>query len=298
MTCHRPSHKKPSKNSQFLPFTQQVSCVLINLSNIKGGIFTLYERIQKEQRRLREKIDLIKKELKALPEGKLICSQNGNRVKWYVSDGHTKVYIPKRNRAFAEQLAKKKFLTLALEDLSQELRALDFYLSHHSKHTGKSEHLLRDIQGFNELLSPYFQPVSQQLSTWQHAPYEQNPKYPEQLIHKTPSGHLVRSKSEAMIALYLHTEKIPFRYECALQLGESTLYPDFTIIHPATGEMFYWEHFGMMDEPFYYQKAFPKLQLYASYGIIPSINLITTYETKKNPLGYEVIEKTIEHYFK
>ena len=54
----------------------------------------------------------------------------------------------------------------------------------------------------------------------------------------------------------------------------------------------------MMDEPFYYQKAFPKLQLYASYGIIPSINLITTYETKKNPLGYEVIEKAIEHYFK
>ena len=139
MTCHRPSHKKPSKNSQFLPFTQQVSCVLINLSNIKGGIFTLYERIQKEQRRLREKIDLIKKELKALPEGKLICSQNGNRVKWYVSDGHRKVYIPKRNRAFAEQLAKKKFLTLALEDLSHELRALDFYLSHHSKHTGKSK---------------------------------------------------------------------------------------------------------------------------------------------------------------
>ena len=161
-----------------------------------------------------------------------------------------------------------------------------------------SEHLLRNIQGFNELLSPYFQPVSQQLSEWQHAPYEQNPKYPEQLIHKTPSGHLVRSKSEAMIALYLHTQKIPFRYECALQLGESTLYPDFTIIHPDTGEMFYWEHFGMMDEPFYYQKAFPKLQLYASYGIIPSINLITTSETKKNPLGYEVIEKAIEHYFK
>ena len=233
-----------------------------------------------------------------MPPGKLICSQNGNRVKWYVSDGHTKTYIPKRNRYFAEQLAKKKYLTLALEDLTHEQRALDFYLSHHSKHTGKTEHLLTNIQGYQELLAPYFQTQSQQISQWQNSPYESNPKYLEQLIHKTATGIMVRSKSEAMISLHLSAMKIPFRYECALQLGETTLYPDFTILHPETGEIFYWEHFGMMDESYYYQKTFPKLQLYASYGIIPSINLITTYETKKHPLSSEVIAKTIEHYFK
>lgn len=53
----------------------------------------------------------------------------------------------------------------------------------------------------------------------------------------------------------------------------------------------------MMDEPYYYQKVFPKLQLYTSYGIVPSVNLITTFETKKKPLSSEVIEKIIEHYF-
>lgn len=147
------------------------------------------------------------------------------------------------------------------------------------------------------MLSSYFQTFSQQLSNWLNASYEQNPKHPEQLIHKTASGKLVRSKSEAMIELYLYTKRIPSRYECALQLGETTVYPDFTILHPDTGELFYWEHFGMMDEPYYYQKVFPKLQLYTSYGIIPSINLITTFETKRNPLSSEVIEKTIEHYF-
>ena len=233
-----------------------------------------------------------------MPEGKLICSQNVNRVKWYKSDGHTKIYIPKKHRIFAEQLAKKKYLTLALEDLLQEQRALDFYLSHHSKHTGKTEHLLTEIQGYQELLGSYFQTSAQQIAEWQNMPYEKNPKYPEHLIHKTASGIYVRSKSESMIALQLYTEKIPFRYECALQLGETTLYPDFTILHPKTGEIFYWEHFGMMDEPHYYNKAFPKLQLYASYGIVPSVNLITTYETKTHPLSSEVIEKIIEHYFK
>lgn len=216
-----------------------------------------------------------------LPDGKQICSQNGNRVKWYYSDGHTKTYIPKKNRTFAEQLAKKKYLTLALDELIHEQRALNFYLNHHSRHSGKAEYLLTNIQGYQELLSPY----------------EQNPKYPEQLIHKTASGKFVRSKSEAMIDLYLYNKRLPFRYECALQLGEATVYPDFTILHPQTGERYYWEHFGMMDEPSYYQKVFPKLQLYTSYGIIPSINLITTFETRKHPLTTELIEKIIEYYF-
>lgn len=227
----------------------------------------------------------------------MICSQNGNRVKWYHSDGHTKTYIPKKNRAFAEQLAKKKYLTLALEELIHEQRALNFYLNHHSRHSGKAEYLLTNIQGYQELLSPYFQTVSQKISDWQNSPYEQNPKYPEQLIHKTASGKFVRSKSEVMIDLYLYNKHLPFRYECALRLGEATVYPDFTILHPQTGERYYWEHFGMMDESSYYQKVFPKLQLYTSYGIIPSINLITTFETRKHPLTTELIEKIIEYYF-
>ena len=59
----------------------------------------------------------------------------------------------------------------------------------------------------------------------------------------------MRSKSEAMIAMSLYVQKIPYRYECELKLGSITLFPDFTIRHPETGEIFYWEHFGMMDKP-------------------------------------------------
>ena len=257
----------------------------------------LYERISKERQRLQQQIDAILPQLKKLPEGKLICSQNGNRVKWYKSDGHTKIYIPKKQRSLAEQLAKKKYLSLVLEDLTHEQRALDFYLSHHSKNTGKSKTLLTEIQGYQELLAPYFQTQDQKICSWLNAAYEKNPKYPEQLIHKTASGNFVRSKSEAMIDLYLHTKNIPFRYECSLSLGDTIVYPDFTIMHPKTGEIIYWEHFGMMDEAFYYQKVFPKLQQYTAYGIVPSINLITTYETKNCPLSSEMIEKIIEYYF-
>lgn len=108
---------------------------------------------------------------------------------------------------------------------------------------------------------------------------------------------MVRSKSEAFIDMLLHANKIPFRYECALTLGSITYYPDFTIMHPKTGEIFYWEHFGMMDDPAYAGKAFSKLHNYSKHGIIPSINLITTYETQDHPLDLDTVHRLVEQYF-
>ena len=52
-----------------------------------------------------------------------------------------------------------------------------------------------------------------------------------------------------------------------------------------------------MDHPDYAKRAFNKLQYYYDAGIIPSINLITTYETKDSPLSSELVEKIIHHYF-
>lgn len=94
----------------------------------------------------------------------------------------------------------------------------------------------------------------------------------------------------------LHVKGIPFRYECALPLGDTIVYPDFTIRHPVTGEIYYWEHFGKMDNPKYAQNCMYKLQNYTSHGILPGINLITTYETQKKPLTSETIERVISEY--
>lgn len=124
-----------------------------------------------------------------------------------------------------------------------------------------------------------------------------NPKHPEQLSIKTSSGHFVRSKSEALIDMALFSHRIPFRYECALTLGNNTFYPDFTIRHPKTGDTYYWEHFGLMDNSSYCRNVSLKLQQYSLNGIIPSIHLITTYETGEQPLNSELIEKIIDHYF-
>lgn len=182
------------------------------------------------------------------------------------------------------------------EDLKNQQYALQNYQKKIST-SSKAEALLEKSSGYQELLAPYFLPKSKELSNWISEPYERNQNYQEQLIHKGMSGNFVRSKSESMIDTSLYMHKIPFRYECALVLGETTIYPDFTIRHPETGQTYYWEHFGLMDQFTYSQNAYRKLQLYTNHGIIPTFQLITTYETKEHPLTASFIEKIVEYHF-
>ena len=239
----------------------------------------------------------MQEQLDQLPEGKLICAHGRNCFKWYVSDGKHKTYLPKKERAFAEQLAFKKYLSLQLQDLLCQKKALEAYLKQDFSKMGAAERLLKEHSGYQELLHSHFKPKSQTYSEWAARPYECNTSYPEHLIHKTSAGFSVRSKSESMITHFLYSHQIPFRYECALHLGTATIYPDFTILHPTTGETYYWEHFGKMDDPIYANNACSKLQLYQSYQIIPTIRLIITYETKQSPLCYEQIEMIAKYYF-
>lgn len=245
---------------------------------------------------LENQIHNIENQLKDMPPGTLNCARNGNYYKWYQSDGQNNIYIPKKKQSTAQQLALKKYLSLLLEDLSHEKHAIQLYLEHHST-TPKAPQLLNNPE-FNSLISPHFMPLSQELSNWMQEIYERNTNYPDQLIHKSSSGNFLRSKSESIIDMLLHINRIPFRYECALRLSETVLFPDFTIRHPKTGNVYYWEHFGLMDNYAYAQNACSKLQLYTSHGIIPSIQLITTYETKDNPLNPNTVEKIITHYFR
>lgn len=297
----------PQKNLQQIPirktkqrivfFFKKLPHKLIVSQLEKEELFTVYERMLAENRHLEKQIEAVKEQLKNCPEGKIFCVRDGKRIKWFHSNENGQIYIPKTKRAFAEALAVKKYLLLRLDELTQEKRAIDFYLRHHDSSPGKSIRLLNDFPEYQDLLSPHFKPLSQELAEWMAAPYEHNPKNPEHLIHKCSSGNHVRSKSEVLIDMMLYTHAIPFRYECALHLGGTTFFPDFTIRHPNTGETYYWEHFGMMDDADYSRSAFSKLQFYTEHGIVPSIQLIATYETREHPLTLETIEKVTKEYF-
>lgn len=238
---------------------------------------------------LQKKIDL-------LPDGKLVCIQNGKYDKWFLSQKGARSYIPKKNRSFAEQLAFKAYLTCRIKDLTEEQKALNAYFKYYDPERLHTFRLLAN-PSYQKLLSKYFKPCSQELSEWSQAPYERNPHHPENLIHKSISGNILRSKSEAIIDMLLYQSKIPYRYEHPLLLHDTVLYPDFTIRHPHSGETYYWEHFGMMDHPSYTQNYLKKMRIYLDSGIIPDLNLITTFETKEHPLTPEKVQDQISLHF-
>lgn len=257
----------------------------------------LYYNAKKAVQLLEKRISEINAQLRKLPEGKLYCIRDGKKTKWYNYINKKQTYLSKKKLLLAESLAKKRYLLQLKDDLAHEKLAINFYLRHHHEHPWKSEQLLTSNSDLSKLLLPFFKPQSKEYEDWANSPYLQNQNYPDQLIYKTPTGQCVRSKSEMLIAMTLYKYQIPFRYECALQLGSTTIYPDFTIRHPKTGEFYYFEHFGMIDKPIYKQNALHKLNTYFSHGIYPTINLITTYETKEHPLNMEIVESIIQMYF-
>lgn len=233
-------------------------------------------------------------EIRDYPPARLCCTRNQNRFKWYIVSENGRHYLPKRERPLAEKLACKKYLSLKLREVESELKALQCYLSHHNTSKDcQSDLMFQPDCGYAELISPYFSPRGMNADQWLNQPYEQNPSHPEHLVHPTNLGFSVRSKSEAMISMALHTNRVPFRYECALSLNGTKLYPDFTILHPQSGKIIYWEHFGLMDNK-EYQKAYHlKMQQYISNQIYPSINLITSYETNDAPLTFEKLDQIL-----
>jgi len=92
----------------------------------------------------------------------------------------------------------------------------------------------------------------------------------EGLIHKTMKGESVRSKSEVIISNLLYSAGIDYTYELRL-VGQdgSVRYPDFTIEDAASGQKFYWEHLGMMNDPGYRSRWEKKLAWYRSQGVNP-----------------------------
>jgi len=257
-----------------------------------GGCI-IYKRVIVEIEHMKKQIKHIKEELGKMPEGKLVCCKDC----WYLSDGHKKTYIKRRDRELAEKLAVKKYLSALLEDLEKEKAAMEMYIRHCIKDKGKVDYLLTHSSEVLNLLSPYFSPLSTELDNWMKSPYVKNIKHPEHLKHKVTKDEFVRSKSEAMIAKLLKQYKIPYRYENQMILSDVELYPDFTIRHPKTGEMYIWEHFGMLDKELYVKNMNNKMQIYTSNNFMPGINLITTYETKEKPLSIEMVEILINFYF-
>ncbi|KPV54083.1 hypothetical protein SE17_05920 [Kouleothrix aurantiaca] len=117
------------------------------------------------------------------------------------------------------------------------------------------------------------------------------PPYANKLIHRAEKGHMVRSKSELVIANMLHALNIEYHYERPLPgaITSGRKWPDFSFIDPA-GELIIWEHLGMLDLTTYRRGWEAKRTWYAQNGYQLGENLFTSEEDERGALDSQQIK--------
>lgn len=137
---------------------------------------------------------------------------------------------------------------------------------------------------------------------WQEEEYNNRWMSRKDHAYETPRGEKVRSKSEWIIASMLHEAGVPYRYEETVALNEVFqvfLYPDFTVLNKRTRKVYYWEHFGRMDDPEYITNSFmPKMSDYYNFEFLPGDKLLMTFESKGHPLDTTEVKRIIDGFLK
>ena len=261
----------------------------------------------------------LERELQMLPQGTLRTIRHNNKYYYYQRIDNKLKYLPASDILNAEALARKSLIFKNIAVLKKNLSALrncakkytpyDPDLVYESISSSCRSLIDARVTGnlkidtlkastasplmFDKNISPITYPGDTDIQEWQAKPFESNPLYRENLIHTTPKGEKVRSKSESIIAWLLWKNKIPYKYEAPLHINGVTYYPDFVIMHPVTKKIYYWEHFGRVDDENYLFHMDNKIMQYRKGGIVPWDNLLVTYDTVEGSINPQAIEKII-----
>lgn len=260
----------------------------------------LKKLLLQERFRLENIIKEAQNRLEKAPQGRLRLSKSHNQVQYYccTEDKKSGIYIPKENRALAQQLAQKsydeKVLQLAEKRFSQINKIVKDYADDEIEKIYWKEHLERQ-----KLIKPVEPTREQRIYKWLSKEYKGKDFQEDTPMILTEKGERVRSKSEKIMADYFDRKGIAYKYECPLYLkGVGTIYPDFTFLSGKTGEEIYWEHNGKVDDPVYARNMVKKINAYENSGIFVGERLILTYETEQTILNTSKIEQLVGKYLK
>ena len=250
---------------------------------------------------LRKLKDETEKRLNDSLPGSLRISSSYGRTQYYYREkpsDRTGKYLPDSKIKVARALAQKGYEKEVRDSAIQEIKAIKAYetLVPDIEPEEVYEHLSANRRS---LVKPIIETDEQFIKRWKSVSYKGKSFLAETPEIYTGQGERVRSKSEVIIADLLYREGIPYRYEYPLKLKTiGYVHPDFTVLNIRNRKELYWEHFGMMDDSEYAERAVRKISEYIKNGIFPGKELIISTETRSFPLNTKEILAMIEHYIK
>ncbi len=268
-------------------------------------MITIEKELETKGKEFNRIIDQLQERMKKYPKGSLRVAQNKDGNAYYhcydaIEDGKCKrnaVYIRKQDMSLAKALAQKSYDKKVLRWAAQCHEHLNALLEIYQDHA-LDKFYEEMSEARKQLVTPIEESRQGMLARWNQMQYEGKGFAEDAPQIFTEKGERVRSKSEKILADKFLMKGIPYKYECPLKLnGYGTIYPDFTLLNVHSGALYYWEHFGMMDNAEYVEKAMKKIETYAQNGVFAGKQLLLTFETKKNGLNIHTVEALLQEYF-
>lgn len=261
----------------------------------------MYDEIIEKLKERRTQLEQLKVKLERAignaPAGTVRTSLSNGVPQYYLLENGRRKYLAKANRVLAERIFQADYDRRLVTLCQKELAVIDRFLS--CFHPEKSEQLYGSLpDARRRLITPRVQTSESFLAEWESLAkerYQQNANpYPIPDTFVTGRGERVRSKSELIIADLLDRFNLIYFYELPLPFPDGTrAYPDFTILDPGRRKVFYWEHFGLLDDYAYTSKMGAKLNHYMKNGIYPGESLLFTVESRESPLDIAIVRRII-----
>ena len=260
---------------------------------------TLYNDLESRKQHLEKTIEKKKLILQKAPKGRLRAFRNGKCYQYYLVDdfhpGNGR-FLKKSEMKLIRALAQKEYDSKVLKACIEEKKTIDRMLRLYNSNAAAEQIYERIKDAKKPVTMPIELPDSEFKTSWQNRAYEGLPFKKDAPVFITDKEERVRSKSEMIIANTLRKMEIPYHYECPLSLDGTDVYPDFTLLRLEDRTEIYWEHFGLMDDDDYREKAMKKIELYERCGLFPGKKLIMTFETARQPINTQVIVSMIKAY--
>ena len=254
----------------------------------------LINELEKRKKQLASYMETCRKYLKSSPSGYLRVSVQGEQFRFYrKKDKSDKQGVYCGDRNLISRLAKKEYAERVLKAAQKELKAIVRFIA-----IEKKQPVVKAFTGMHPgkqiLVKPLEDTMESRIRQFNETAFPSFGFKPGSHAVVVDDNHLVRSAAEYRIETSLRKAGIPFKYESLFMADDgSDMRPDFMIMNPRTGQVFYWEHFGMLDRQDYRDRMMNNLGSYELSGIFPGNGLITTFDDGKHPLQQEHIDRII-----
>ena len=264
-----------------------------------------FDRLMNSVEAARKKTE---KMLRGCPKEELLCTKRGNKPSFYYrvpsKDGKRHRVFINRDPQAQVDLARKAYLMAEKKHLDFVHKTLaaakkEFKSSGAFEQltpNSREEYLTKRYPLLPTNLKKKAVDLSDESKIWMTEPYSKN-SMPliGAGIYTNARGQRFRSRAELIIAGILDSLGLAYRYECEYDTNRRAYYPDFTIMHPRTGELYYLEYFGLMSDPDYSGNAIEKIAAYQRAE--DAARFIYIFENETCPLDSEQVKNVLIRYF-